>query len=126
MFVGFSKNLGNGFRIGIGYNLNNNKPSKRDNDREEFVSKVLSEIKNLFQEICNKLNISQETFKFAIEQNCQIEITDILTENNSKKMSEISDIFSNISELIEKVSFQKVYQLKRKKKLQILFLNQKK
>ncbi|EAO7225316.1 hypothetical protein FFZ86_08915 [Campylobacter jejuni] len=51
MFVGFSKNLGNGFRIGIGYNLNNNKPSKRDNDREEFVSKVLSEIKNLFQEI---------------------------------------------------------------------------
>ncbi|WP_252400248.1 hypothetical protein [Campylobacter jejuni] len=50
MFVGFSKNLGNGFRIGIGYNLNNNKPSKRDNDREEFVSKVLSEIKNLFQE----------------------------------------------------------------------------
>ncbi|EHN7359552.1 hypothetical protein KJL62_001988 [Campylobacter jejuni] len=26
MFVGFSKNLGNGFRIGIGYNLNNNKP----------------------------------------------------------------------------------------------------
>ncbi|EAI2231639.1 hypothetical protein DT103_08980, partial [Campylobacter jejuni] len=62
MFVGFSKNLGNGFRIGIGYNLNNNKPSKRDNDREEFVSKVLSEIKNLFQEICNKLNISQETF----------------------------------------------------------------
>ncbi|EEU6963909.1 hypothetical protein HEG66_002001, partial [Campylobacter jejuni] len=103
-----------------------NKPSKRDNDREEFVSKVLSEIKNLFQEICNKLNISQETFKFAIEQNCQIEITDILTENNSKKMSEISDIFSNISELIEKVSFSKSLSTETKEKITDLIFKSKK
>ncbi|EAC1801552.1 hypothetical protein D6198_09550, partial [Campylobacter coli] len=89
MFISFSKNLGNGFRIGTGYNFNNNS-SKRDSDREEFVAKVINEVRNLFQEMCNKLNVSRETFEFAVEQDCQIEITDILTENNSKKVSEIS------------------------------------
>ncbi|EHO1032757.1 hypothetical protein KII65_001888, partial [Campylobacter jejuni] len=62
----------------------------------------------------------------AIEQNCQIEITDILTENNSKKMSEISDIFSNISELIEKVSFSKSLSTETKEKITDLIFKSKK
>ncbi|ECL4284515.1 hypothetical protein FTJ34_09380 [Campylobacter jejuni] len=125
MFVSFSKNLGNGFRIGVGYNFNN-KPSKRDNDREEFVSKVINEIKNLIQEMCNKLNISLETFEFTIEQNCQIEISDVLIEDNAKKISEISDIFSNITELIEKIRFSKSLSSQTKEKITDLIFKSKK
>ncbi|ALW35760.1 hypothetical protein AEI05_09465 [Campylobacter jejuni] len=116
MFVGFSKNLGNGFRIGVGYNFND-KPSKRDNDREEFILKVLNEVKSLFQTMCRNINVSVGTFEFAIEQNCQIEITDILTENNSKKISEISDLFSKISELIEKIRFSKSLSTQTREKI---------
>ncbi|ENI6196438.1 hypothetical protein ABZK82_001875 [Campylobacter jejuni] len=125
MFISFSKNLGNGFRIGTGYNFNNNS-SKRDSDREEFVAKVINEVRNLFQEMCNKLNVSRETFEFAVEQDCQIEITDILTENNSKKVSEISDIFSTISELIEKICFSKSLSTQTKEKITDLVFELKK
>lgn len=47
MFVGFSKNLGNGFRVGIGGNLNSstrsNKPTQRELqklERQEFLDRI--------------------------------------------------------------------------------------
>ncbi|MCW0186545.1 hypothetical protein OJP00_08280 [Campylobacter lari] len=127
MFISFSKNLGNGFRIGIGHNFNNNyKPSKRDSNREEFILKVRNEIRNLIREMCNRLNVSQDTFEFAVEQSCQIEISDILTESNCKKISEISDIFSNIYELIEKVCFSKNLSTQTKEKITDLIFESKK
>lgn len=116
MFIGFSKNLGNGFRINVGHNFNTG-ISKRDNDRNNFVTKVLSELQELSILICKNLNISREYLNFAILQECQIELSELFTENNCYKIANIFKLFLEINEYIDKINFSEYVSSKTKEQI---------
>lgn len=100
MYVGLSKNIGNGFRVGIGTRINT-KPSNKKLKNDDFM--------NFLAKVQDKLNyllltfIEANGYKYDELVKYQVDLDDIFSE--SKEYKDFISLLSNSKSTIDKILF---------------------
>lgn len=126
MFVGFSQNLGNGLRVYAGSRVKNSQPSKRDNDRQEFLIKVNQALREIWREMSKRANINYGVFIYATDINTSIDIKEVVKKTNFDIFKQIANLTSQICELIQKAEFSNTLTASTKEKITNLLFESKK
>lgn len=119
MFVGLSKNLGGGFRLGIGtrinlnQNNNNNKSSKKDEQEEEFIKFINSMNEKSLNSI--KKFIENSGYDFNKLGNYDIDLDELFVGN--KKYEEFSKLVLEASKIITRTMEIKDYGVVAKRRI---------
>ena len=119
MFVGLSKNLGGGFRLGIGtrinlnQNNNNNKSSKKDEQEEEFIKFINSMNEKSLNSI--KKFIENSGYDFNKLSNYDIDLDELFVGN--KKYEEFSKLVIEASKIITRTMEIKDYGVVAKRRI---------
>ncbi|MCR8709604.1 hypothetical protein [Aliarcobacter butzleri] len=115
MFVGLSKNLGNGFRIAIGtkINLDKNNKNKKDEQEEEFREFLNSMQKKSLDSL--KKFIETNGYDFEELNKREIDLDDLFV--GSKKYEEFIKILLEVNKIIERTLEIKDYGVVAKRKI---------
>ncbi len=115
MFVGLSKNLGGGFRVGIGtrINLDNNKSNKKDEQQEEFINFINSMNDKILESI--KIFIETNGYNFQELSRYEIDLDNLFLD--SKKYDELIEISKEVKRVIERTIEIKDYGVVAKRKV---------
>ena len=121
MFIGFSKNLGGGFRISIGEHFNL-QPSKTEQKRNEFLSKVRLSAKEIANNMLTQTNINYDIFEYAIRSETNIDLKPILSANNYVISENVFEQLTKVGEYLEKAEYAETLTSSTKEKItNILF-----
>lgn len=125
MFVGFSKNLGGGFRIAIGENFNL-QPSKTEQKRNEFMFKVRQSIKDIVSDMLIRANIDCNVFEYVLESNVEIDLSQILTPDNCEIFDDVFEKMVEVGNYIQKAEYAESLTSNTKEKITDLLFQAKK
>ncbi len=118
MFLGLSKNIGGGFRLGIGTRINlnqnnNNKISKKDEQEEEFITFINSMNEKSLNSI--KKFIENSGYDFNKLSNYDIDLDELFVGN--KKYEEFSKLVLEASKIITRTMEIKDYGVVAKRRI---------
>lgn len=118
MFLGLSKNIGGGFRLGIGTRINlnqnnNNKISKKDEQEEEFITFINSMNEKSLNSI--KKFIENSGYDFNKLSNYDIDLDELFVGN--KKYEEFSKLVIEARKIITRTMEIKDYGVVAKRRI---------